>query len=152
MRFVSIFLIANYSLLALLGHAGLHALAGYGGGCCGIHDHQGGGASNVTRGCCAHSSPGHTAGRNSSGSCPFEKRRAAASKQHVPSAPHHDSKNCRICEWHLKSQAASFSVYVFVIEQTGEFRIETPDVQSVTTAVQAVHSRGPPVVASTRVG
>jgi len=142
-RLFSIFLIAAYSSLSVLGQAGLHALADFQGRCCQSSTSVHGNSHHVF--CHGHASEAHRDPAEGSEVCPFEVHRARANRPSQPAeTPPHDSRNCRICEWHTKAQSGKIELVQLISEQALEVPVESAEVCRENYAPLAACSRGPP--------
>jgi hypothetical protein len=155
-KFISLLLIANYGLLAVLGHAGLHVLSGAYGACC---HHQGASStgSGHDHGDCCHPANGGSGGRE----CPFEthRRKQSSSRDFVrwtdaggpveasDGPQKHDSRHCRICEWHLKASAACFERAGLTVSRAVTPRDDSPETGASSAFSLSACSRGPPLAA-----
>jgi len=155
-KFISLLLIANYGLLAVLGHAGLHALSGAYGSCCHHHEASSAAAGHDHGGCC-HTADGGSGERE----CPFEahRRKQSSSEESVrltdagcpveagDGPQKHDSRHCRICEWHVKASAACFELAGLTVSPAVTPRDDIPETIASSAFSLSACSRGPPLAA-----
>lgn len=138
MRVVSLIMLPIWSVLALLGHSGTHALADWLGVCCHVET----GVSDVEPG----EQPG---GRHVCQHCtrtygPHDSDPVSKDQQPVQS-PAHDSKNCRLCEWLLGWQPQVPPSSPALRAESWELLQRIIEVQRVSCQSIPAVSRGPPV-------
>lgn len=161
LRLVSCILLATYGTLSLLGHGGLHALLDDGQCCCPAMSAACSSASadqeSCRNGSCDRSSQ-H--GKHDCNACPWSHGSEATdhgtlesrsccegNRDHKSSAPGHvphDSRNCRICEWHLSSQAVTCVLTEVSTATTVEFRSLIVCCHADHSSPLTTTSRGPP--------
>jgi hypothetical protein len=134
-RFLLLFV---WSVLALLGHSGTHALADWMGICCHVTPTATavGADAGVRCACHRHATPHRSSASHGSD---------ADSKQN--SSDTHDPSNCRLCDWFLKFQPECFSPaavsLVRCIDWVPVFRVP----EAIPARVCDASSRGPPHLA-----
>jgi hypothetical protein len=145
LKITSTILLFLWGLIAVLGPAGLHALAESCGVCC-VKDsvrcnpcsrsHQ----KNVdqrSHDCCSSSSHGHKTASHSS----------EAERHHgKESAPcSHDAGNCLICDWYMQCQSTSLTFVQVINEAAFEYQVPVACSHRVVCIALPASSRGPPL-------
>lgn len=133
-RFLLLFV---WSVLALLGHSGTHALADWLGICCHVTPTATavGADAGVRCACQRHATQRHSTDAH----CPIPKSEQEPEDTHDPS-------NCRLCDWFLKFQpepcsAATVSL-LHTVDWVPVFRVP----EAIPARVCEAASRGPPEV------
>lgn len=152
-------LLIYWSALALLGHAGTHAVADYLGVC--VHvDTQDAKTTQaaVTGKAGARVASGHAAGhaaghagcqhclRHQGKSLAAGAAGACAGGRSDQSGSHsgHDAANCRLCDWFLKFTPQGLSVQPCLLPVPTVVFSDIVSVNPVSAAVPSARSRGPP--------
>lgn len=140
------FLLIYWSVLALLGHAGTHALADCLGVCCHVQT-QAGRDAHLSGKSAGHADCQHCLQHRRSQSEAAEK--AAGSEDcggESDGHSRHDAANCRLCDWFLKFTPQGLSAEPCVQPLPTVTFVVSVSVSAVSAAVPPTRSRGPPIL------
>ena len=145
-------LLIYWAVLALLGHAGTHALADYLGVCVHVDTQdpesaradavggdklQGGTSHTGCQHCLRHQRKQWPAA-DVADNCAEER------SDHSGSHSGHDAANCRLCDWFIKFTPQGLSVQPCLLPVPTELFSDTVLVNPISVAVPSARSRGPP--------
>jgi len=142
-------LLIYWSALALLGHAGTHAIADYLGVC--VHVDTQDASSGQSRQAGERAASGHSGCQH----CLRQQRKLLSAagaavdcteRQSEPSGSHsgHNAANCRLCDWFLKFTPQGLSEQPCVLPVPTVVFSDVVSVNPVSAAVPPARSRGPP--------
>lgn len=146
------FLLIYWSVLALLGHAGTHALADYLGVCVHVETQD---AATVPSGVVAGKVGRSVSGHAGCQHCLRQQRKLSAAagvsgdcgqgtNDHSGSHSGHDSANCRLCDWFLKFTPQGLSEQPCLLPEPTVVFSDIVSVDLISAAAPPARSRGPP--------